>query len=224
MIFAVGCGVVTARLTRRDGSVSLSGGERWAVLFGAFIGAALFAKLPWLISDAEGFRDGSVWFTDGRTITFGMVGAYLGVELAKLAAGIQKKTGDALAVPAAVSIAVGRVGCFVAPCCFGIETSVPWAVDFGDGLHRHPTQLYEAAFHACAAVVLYRLRAQGRFPRNLIKVYFIAYFVFRFTTEFIRPEPRLWLGITLFQWASLAFIPLFAFLFVRDRSLPDPSV
>jgi phosphatidylglycerol:prolipoprotein diacylglycerol transferase len=54
---------------------------------------------------------------------------------------------DAAAVPAALTVAIGRWGCFLNGCCTGIRTTVPWAVHFpGDpaGVFRHPTQLYYA--------------------------------------------------------------------------------
>ncbi len=60
---------------------------------------------------------------------------------------------------------------------------------------------------------------QGRremFRGQLIKVYFFAYLAYRFLTEFIRPEARLWAGLTGYQWACLVLVPVFAGLWVRD--------
>jgi phosphatidylglycerol:prolipoprotein diacylglycerol transferase len=89
---------------------------------------------------------------------------------------------------------------------------------------RHPTQLYEAAFHFVTAAVLAILQNSGLFRGQLIKLYFISYFVYRFLTEFIRPEARLWLHLTGYQWAALAFIPLFVALWIHDaQSLRPPS-
>jgi phosphatidylglycerol---prolipoprotein diacylglyceryl transferase len=65
--------------------------------------------------------------------------------------------------------------------------------------------------------VLALLQQRGIFRGQLIKLYFIAYFAYRFASECIRPEPRLWLDLTGYQWASLAFIPLFAALWWHDR-------
>jgi phosphatidylglycerol:prolipoprotein diacylglycerol transferase len=190
--------------------------ERAGVVLGAFCGAMLGAKLPFVLADWDGFLSGRAWFESGKTIMFGMVGGYFGVELAKALLGIRIKTGDAFAVPVAVAIAIGRIACFQAGCCFGSETGLPWGIDFGDGLRRHPTQLYETAFHLCAAFGLALLQRRGLCRGQLIKVYFLAYFVYRFTTEFIRPEARLWLGLTGYQWAAVAFIPLFVLLAVHD--------
>ena len=83
---------------------------------------------------------------------------------------------------------MGRLGCFHAGCCYGSVTSVPWGVDFGDGQLRHPTQLYESFFHLLAAVALYQLYRRQLFRGQHIRLYFLAYFCYRFLTEFIRPE------------------------------------
>jgi len=131
---------------------------------------------------------------------------------------IRVKTGDSFAVPVAAAVAVGRLACFSAGCCYGTPTSLPWGYDFGDG-PRHPTQLYEAAFHFCAAIVLDQLQRRGLFRGQLIKLYIIAYLVYRFATEFIRPEERLWFSLTGYQWACLALILVFAAFWFRDRKL-----
>jgi phosphatidylglycerol:prolipoprotein diacylglycerol transferase len=139
------------------------------------------------------------------------------VELAKASLLIRVKTGDSFAVPVAASVAIGRLGCFSAGCCYGTETSLPWGVNFGDGLRRHPTQLYESAFHLTAAFVLAWLQRKGLLKGQLIKLYIIAYLLYRFATEFIRPEPALWLGLSGYQWACLALLPVFSLLWLQDE-------
>src|SRR4029450_6126480 len=79
---------------------------------------------------------------------------YRAVELTKLVLHIHVKTGDTFALPLALALAVGRFGCFFNGCCFGQPSNLPWAVDFGDGIRRHPTQLYEVLFHLTMAGVL----------------------------------------------------------------------
>ena len=64
--------------------------------------------------------------------------------------------------------------------------------------------------------MLLALQHRGLFQGQLIKLYFIAYFVYRFLTEFIRPEPRWFLNLTGYQWATLALIPVFALLWYHD--------
>ena len=184
----------------------------------AFVGAMIGAKLPFALSDWEGLRAGTVWFAHGKTILCGIVGGYFGVEYAKWTLGVTVKTGDTFAVPVAVAVAIGRVGCFFGQCCYGTPTELPWGVVFSkvDLLARHPTQLYEFAFHVSMAGVLFWLQQTGKYRGQLIKLYIISYLLYRFLTEFIRPETRAWFGLTAYQMAALALIPLFVLLWIRD--------
>lgn len=225
MIAAVATGAWLSRRTQSQ--LALSPGQRWGVGLGAFSGAMIGAKLPFVLADGPGMLSGAAWFSDGKTILCGLVGGYAGVELAKWALGIHVKTGDSFAVPVAAAIGIGRVACFVGGCCYGTPTTLPWGVVFPhvDSLPRHPTQLYEAAFHLTAAAVLWRLQQRGLFRGQLIKLYILAYLGYRFATEFIRPEARLWAGLTGYQWACLALAPVFIGLWIRDArqtQLPSP--
>ncbi len=209
--------VVAVVLSRRtQSSLGLGGRERLGIGLGAFCGAMIGAKLPFVLADWVGLLSGRAWLENGKTIVFGLVGGYCGVELAKALLGVRVKTGDSFAVPVAAALAIGRVACFVAGCCYGTVTVLPWAVDFGDGLGRHPTQLYESAFHLAAALVLAWLMPRGILRGQLMKLYLIAYLIYRFLTEFIRPEPVLALGLTGYQWACLGLVPVFVALWVRD--------
>jgi phosphatidylglycerol:prolipoprotein diacylglycerol transferase len=214
MLAAVGTAAILSRRTQR--SLSLTLRQRIALGMGAFVGAMIGAKLPFVLSDWEGLLSGAAWLDNGKTIVFGLVGGYLGVELAKWSLDIRTKTGDSFAVPVAAAIAIGRIACFVGGCCYGKETSLPWGVDFGDGIRRHPTQLYECVFHAAAAIILWFMQRRGMFRNQLIKLYIIAYLLYRFATEFIRPEPPLWGSLTGYQLAALALIPIFAVLWWHD--------
>lgn len=178
--------------------------QRTMLALAGFIGGAFGAKLPFL-DTGDGFWTG-IWFRDGKTITTGLVGAYLGVELAKLALNIRVKTGDSFAIPLALALAVGRWGCYFNGCCFGEPTDLPCGIDFGDGILRHPTQLYECVFHLGMAAVLWQLVRADLLVENRLKLYLIAYCAYRFLTEMIRPEPAAYLGLTFYQ----AIVVLFA--------------
>ena len=223
-------------LRRNQSQLQLKSADQIAIGLGAFCGAMIGAKLPFALTDWEGLRSGAVWFSNGKTIVCGMVGAYFGVEFAKWICDVRVKTGDSFAVPAALSVAIGRLSCFAAGCCYGTPTDLPWGVRFmvADGglVPRHPTQLYETAFHLTMAIVLAQLRIKGVWRGQLIKLYIITYLTYRFLTEFIRPEPTMWLGITGYQWFSVVAIVLFAGLWWRDArgqrgrgaELPDAGV
>ena len=82
-----------------------------------------------------------MWLENGKTILFGLVGGYAGVELMKWVMGVRVKTEDSFAVPVAAAVELGRWSCFVAVCCYGTETKAPWGVDFLDGLILYNTHV-----------------------------------------------------------------------------------
>jgi uncharacterized radical SAM superfamily Fe-S cluster-containing enzyme/prolipoprotein diacylglyceryltransferase len=208
MLAAVATGWILFRRQPRPPDVRPR--EMAAIALGAFCGGMIGAKLPFVLADWAGFLSGAAWFSDGKTIMSGLVGGYLGAEATEWALGIRTKMCDIFAVPLAAAIGIGRLACFHAGCCYGVATALPWGVDFGDGLARHPTQLYESAFHLSAAVVLWQLQRRGMFRGQLVRLYLVAYLVYRFGTEFIRPEPTIWLGLTGYQLAALVLAPFFA--------------
>ncbi len=209
-------------LRRFQSSLVLSPEQKLAIGIGAFCGAMLGSKIPMVLAQWPNLLTANVWFAHGKTILAGMVGGYFGVEVAKKIVGVTISTGDSFVVPVAFAVAVGRVGCFVGGCCHGCLTTVPWGVDFGRdgdpaGTLRHPTQLYEAAFHLTMAVILYLLLRRRCFAGQLIKLYLIIYLIFRFVTEWLRPEPQILWSLTAYQWASLLLIPVFTWLWIRDQ-------
>ena len=222
MITAVAVGAALSRRTQRG--LQLAPYEKMGIAIGAYCGAMIGAKLPFVFSDWQGLISGAAWFADGKTILCGLVGGYLGVEATKWALEIHTKTGDSFAVPVAAAVGIGRLGCFGAGCCYGTPTTVPWAVVFPqiDQLTRHPTQLYESAFHFSCAIGLAYCYRRGLFRGQLIKLYLIAYACYRFATEFIRPEARQWYGLTGYQLASVLIALLFTWLWWRDARHVQP--
>jgi len=180
--------------------------KRLALALAAFVGGAFGAKMPFALAKQAGWLDESAWLSDGKTITTGFIGAYLAVELAKIALGVRVKTGDTFALPLALAMAVGRWGCFFNGCCYGVETGLPWGVNFGDGIRRHPTQIYESLFHFGMALILIEIARRDVLRYQRLKLYLIAYGIYRFCTEFIRPEPADYAGLTFYQWAALVLV------------------
>lgn len=216
MVSAVAVSVLISRHTQKG--LQLSVWEKIGVGMGAYCGAMIAAKLPFVFSEWEGFLNGAAWFSNGKTILCGLVGGYAGVEAAKWALMIKTKTGDGFAVPVAVGVAIGRLGCFDFGCCYGTPTEMPWGIVFpgaGD-MPRHPTQLYETGFHLSMALLLYWFQRRGMFRGQLIKLYIISYAAYRFCTEFIRPEERIWYEMTGYQLACVVIALLFAYLWWKD--------
>ena len=196
----VAAGLVFA-CNRRGAAADAEPGAVYPIALAAFFGGLLGAKLPVVLLNLQ---HGWSWeaLLAGRTIAGGLVGGTLGVILVKRALGIRGRHGNRFAAPVALGMAVGRIGCLLAGCCAGVSTALPWGVDFGDGVLRHPTQLYEALFCLCAFALLQRARRTAR-PGRQLSGFFGAYFVFRFFVEFIRPHPVV-AGLTAYQWICAA--------------------
>lgn len=191
--------------------------QLFPIVLAAYFGGLLGAKLPAVLMN---LRYGFDWnaLLAGRTIAGGLVGGAIGVLLVKWKLGIRSRHGNQLAAPIALGMAVGRVGCLLSGCCFGKPTTLPWGIDFGDGIARHPTQIYELLFCIGAFILLQRGR-QSAPPGRLLTYFFAGYFVFRFFVEFLRPHPVLF-GPTIFQWICILGILT---LFIKDKLLQAPK-
>jgi phosphatidylglycerol:prolipoprotein diacylglycerol transferase len=145
---------------------------------------------------------------------------------------------DVCAAPLALGHAIGRVGCFMAGCCFGKPTTLPWAVTFTSdiaarisgtplNLPLHPTQLYEAAAEFLNFLILYLIGRRWRFPGQIVGAYLILYGVERSLLEFLRDDPGrtpLWNGaLSLMQLVSLAMICGGIFLWSRGLRDAKPA-
>jgi prolipoprotein diacylglyceryltransferase len=193
-------------------------------VFGALAGSKLlaWAQSPNQYWNARG--NVAAWL-GGKTIVGGLLGGWIGVEIAKKRLGIRRSTGDAFAFPLCFGIAVGRIGCFLtglADHTHGVHTSVPWAVDFGDG-PRHPTQLYEIKFLVLLAFAL-TIRARRRRTHaegELFRLFMVGYLAFRFVIEFIKPDEKPWLGLSAIQLASLIGATTAAASLLRRNAPPS---
>ena len=173
-------------------------------VFGALVGSKLLA---WLESAPDYWPhrfDPQTW-VGGKTIVGGLLGGWAGVEVAKRRLGVGHSTGDAFVFPLILGMAIGRVGCFLTGLpdhTYGLPSRLPWAIDFGDGIPRHPTQFYDIVFLACLALAL-ALRARRPYPNGqLFRLFLLGYLLWRFTVEFIKPRYTV-LGLSAIQMASV---------------------
>jgi prolipoprotein diacylglyceryltransferase len=85
---------------------------------------------------------------------------------------------------------------------------LPWGVDLGDGIARHPVQLYESlAMLAFLAVYLAALARRAEWTRTRAFYLFILFYAAqRFVWEFLKPYPRLVGPLDVFQLLALAMI------------------
>lgn len=176
------------------------------IVFAALAFGTLGAKIPiWIAHYKDiinSFPNISPMLS-GRTIVGGLIGGTIGVTITKKKLKIKDRIGNEIAPAAALGMAIGRIGCFLNGCCYGVATNCKLGVDFGDGILRHPTQLYEAAFDLLMFVYIMKIKNKVTEPGKLFRIFVSAYFVYRFLIEFIRVEPKVFLGLTGFQIGAL---------------------
>lgn len=129
--------------------------------------------------------------------------------------------------------AFGRLGCFLAGCCFGRVTDSFLGVTFPDGSTAAkyaisetganyavlPTQLFEAVFEfVLFFVMIFALKKHKKYN---LAVYFITYGIFRFIIEFMRADDRGSLGSLLSpsQWTCIVMVILAGFLILFQRGI-----
>ncbi len=184
---------------------------RWNVIVAAVAGAAIGSKLLYLLEDplltARHWNDLG-YLLAGKTIVGGLLGGTIAVEFMKRRARIQHRTGDLFAVPIAVGIAIGRIGCFLAgkqDDTYGVPTSLPWGVNMGDGIARHPVQFYEFFAMLILALLLSRV-SRPRFAQgDRFRLFVLAYYSWRLALDFLKPGVRFG-GLTTLQWACAAAV------------------
>jgi phosphatidylglycerol:prolipoprotein diacylglycerol transferase len=207
----------------------------------AAIGGIIGAKLFLLVNDFGYYRRNPGQILSLSTLQAG--GVFYGGLLVALAVAVWQMrkralpalaVADAIAPGAALGHAIGRVGCFLAGCCWGRPTSVPWAVTFTRpeaqalvgvplGIPLHPTQLYEAAAEAVIFTVLWKRFGAPHREGAILGLYLVLYSSFRFAVEFLRdPAERAFpLGgaLSSTQWVAAALVGVGAWLMTRSRSL-----
>jgi len=167
----------------------------------------------------------------GKSVLGGFIGATLGVELAKKLIGWRQSTGDAWVSALAAGLIIGRLGCQLSGTwdqTYGVSTTLPWGWDYGDGIARHPTGLYEMA---CVAALWGLIRK--RWPHALgarFAGFLAGYCALRFGLEFLKPPfgpaasgtlpASLYLGLSAIQWAALAGMIGYGLL-LRYRLRPE---
>jgi phosphatidylglycerol:prolipoprotein diacylglycerol transferase len=188
-----------ARIPRWKGQVLF-----WGIFLSAWVGAKLLFSLT---APAAGSLLGTVSFWTGGGFVFygGFLAGALFLLLCRFA-DPRLRADDLWPVLPALALGhgIGRIGCFLAGCCFGRETELLWGIHL-HGADRHPTQLIEAL--ALIGLGTYLLRS--RRPRGeLFLRYLIVYGVVRLAIEGLRGDAirGSWGPLTPSQWISLGLI------------------
>ena len=154
-----------------------------------------------------------------------MLGGLIGVELTKKQIGVTVSSGDLMVYPLILAMIIGRTGCFLAGLddgTYGIASNLPWAVNFGDGIRRHPTNLYEILFWLILWLTLMTIEKQYTFSNGArFKILMASYLLFRLFVEFIKPAYFFSFGLSVIQLVCIAGIAYYYKVFVYPQKLID---
>jgi phosphatidylglycerol:prolipoprotein diacylglycerol transferase len=173
--------------------------------FVALVAGLLGSKLTLILLDLS-------WYLEDPARILGTLraaGVLMGGVAAGLLAGIVAcrmrrvpvwKTADAVAVPLPFAQAVGRLGCFLAGCCYGLSApGLPWAVTFTDpdsarfggtplGEPLHPVQLYQFGADLVVGILVWLVARRKRFDGQAMLAFLILYPLDRILVEHWRGD------------------------------------
>ncbi len=149
------------------------------------------------------------------------------------------KITDLLAPSLAIGLAIGRLGCFFAGCCYGRVSDVFFAVSFPAGSPAHmdhlkhidnginhslpviPTQLFSVFANIFIFIYLYfYLRKRKKYDGQMALHLLFFYSTFRFIIEFFRGDQRgSLLVFSTSQWISIILIIMLSIItfFMKKR-------
>lgn len=209
LMTALGYAAAALYLLPRLKKINLDKDTFWNLIFIAFMGALIGAKLLFIIVSWPqlGATLADKIANIVRDLRYGFVffGGMI-VSVASLIFYMKKKglpvlkTSDFLIVGLPLGHALGRIGCFLAGCCYGRPTDMPWGVTFTNphalvapefvGVPLHPTQLYEAAGNLILFFILHKLYNKPHKNGMILLAYVSCYALMRFIIEFFRGDFR----------------------------------
>lgn len=199
---------------------------RVRIIIGAAAGALLGSRVLGALEDpAKLAADGWALFIafNNRTIVGGLLGGLVGVELTKRIVGVRTSSGDLFTYPLMLGMMVGRVGCLLGGLednTYGEPTDLPWGIDLGDGVRRHPTNLYEILWLGVLWVGLRSIERRWTLANGArFKLFMVGYLLFRLAVEVIKPQPIIALGLSTIQWTCVAGLLYYFRVWLAPRSL-----
>ncbi len=211
-----------------------------SVVFAGALAGLLGARLLFILEEWNSFTQSPLQFLfSGAGFSWygGLVGGALAaVWVFKKNELLLARAADIAAPALALAYGIGRIGCFLAgDATWGKVTDAPWAMAFPNaiagwadpltgvpyppGVRVHPTQLYELVQSMFVFAILWTLRKKSYPHVTVFYIYLVLAGSMRFVVEFWRVNPTVGLGITEYQWISLALVILGTGLLSFHRNL-----
>jgi len=204
---------------------SIESQNRMWVILGATLGAVVGSRLIGGLENIPQMLqapDKWLYFYQNKTVLGGFLGGVVGVETIKKIIGEKQNSGDLFVYPILLALIIGRIGCFsmgIHEETYGLPTRLFTGIDLGDGVLRHPVVLYEMFFLMILWMALWRIEKRYRLTNGLLfKLFIIAYCIFRFMIDFIKPHYSL-AGLSIIQFTCLAGLLYYLLLFFVNKSV-----
>lgn len=198
--FAIGTLLAIWRAKKEGISVSF---ERLVDLFFYSVLSAIGgARLLYVLLNFESYRKNPLKIfnlSEGGLVFYGGLLLAIGISIFYMKRHRMPvwRLADLVSPSIALGIFFGRIGCFSAGCCYGRETSLPWAVVFKDpnslgplNVPIHPVQLYEAGIGLGLFAFLIWWGKRKRFEGETFWLLILFYSIGRFFIEMVRGDPR----------------------------------
>lgn len=188
---------------------------------GGFIGSKLlfaFTKIPWLIQNFSLQNLILLIPQSGYVFYGGLFGVIVTVLLCTRREKENRRIIFQLMAPAIPLFhGFGRIGCFLAGCCYGKKCEVPFVWRSLE-IDRIPVQLLEAVYEFLLFIVLV-IVSKKKPEVDMLRIYLIAYAVFRFINEFFRGDVvrGIFVGISTAQWISIGIVLFYSCLSLRKK-------
>ena len=225
----IGIGVMLAMIIgdKRAKKLGLNGEMVYGLTVAAVVFGFLSAKVLFIITQWKDFIADPVSFlsTSGFVVYGGLIG---GIATAIIYCKLKGSNGidyiDLMSPSVAIAQGCGRIGCFLAGCCYGRQTDGPFGVvfthsDFApNGVKLIPTQLMMSAGDFLIAAILLWYSSKQRKRGQITLLWLILYSIGRFIIEFFRGDDRGTVGaLSTSQFIAIFFVPICVFLFIKIR-------
>ncbi len=212
-------------LRKRQTDVIETSNRIWiliAAIFGSVLGSRLVGGLENIVALQQADNK-LLYFYQNKTVLGGFLFGIWAVEIMKLIIGEKNASGDLFVYPLLLALIIGRIGCFsmgVYEETYGIESSLPWAMNLGDGLLRHPVTLYEIIFLISLWVTFWQIENKYHLANGLcFKLLMMAYFAFRLLLDFIKPHYTFSIGLSTIQITALVGLIYYIMVYLANKDL-----
>lgn len=212
-------------LRKRHQDVINTNNRIW-ILIGAILGSVIGSRIIGGLEDPSQIKMADnvfMYFYQNKTVLGGFLGGLWGVEIIKKIIKEKHSSGDLFTYPMILALIIGRVGCFsmgVYEETYGTVTHFFTGMNLGDNQLRHPVTLYEIVFLLMLWIGLIQLERKYQLAEGArFKIFMIAYILFRFLLDFIKPHYTFSFGLSTIQLTCIAGLLYYFILLFNNKNL-----